>query len=339
MDHFPRLARLLAACALVLTAACARTGASPPNSGAHAAAALLQVADAELPQPLSFIAYGDMRFTAASETEASVPAVRRALVARIAADAPAAVFLSGDVPWHGGTIQDYAVYREETRLWREKGLRVYPALGNHEFALCAEAQCLENWWSTFPELRGHRWYAVALGSQLRAYALDSDTSLLAGAPQRTWLEAELAALPGEVRYVLIWLHHPPVADLSTGALADHNPRPNEIALANFLGSIAGSAHARFVVVGGHLHNYERLEQNGVTYLVSGGGGAHPYPVERTPLDRYQGTDFPNFHYVRFRLEDDRLTGEMVRVADPEAAAPRQFEVRDRFEIPAVTASR
>jgi acid phosphatase type 7 len=332
MASINSLSRALLLTSLALVSACAPTGAPRPVAAPRAEPVLFTIPDGALPRPLTFIAYGDMRFTAPTETNASRPAVRRALIARIAADKPAALFLSGDLPWHGGTLADYAVYRDETRAWRDAGVRVYPALGNHEFAWCAEAQCLENWWSTFPGLRGHRWYAVALGSQIRAIALDTDTSLLAGAPQRVWLEEQLAALPPAVRFVIIWLHHPPLANLATGTLADHNPRPNEIALADYLGSVAAGSTARFVVVAGHLHNYERFEQDGVVYLVSGGGGAHPYPVERSSRDLYQGPDFPNFHYVRFRLDGERLSAEMVRVADPDAGAPERFEVSDRFEV-------
>ena len=90
--------------------------------------------------------------------------------------------------------------------------------------------------------------------------------------------------------------------------------------------------SKFIVVAGHTHNYERLEQDGITYVVSGGGGAQPSPVERSDLDRYHDTSYPNFHYLRFRLEGDRLAAEMVRVADSGLDAPQQFEVRDRFEI-------
>ena len=139
-----------------------------------------------------FIAYGDMRFTDPSETNASNPIARRALIAKIAAERPAAVFINGDLPWHG-VAADYEVYREETAQWREQHLRIYPALGNHEFAACSEPACLDRWWSDFPELRGRRWYSVAVGSKVLAVALDSDASLLAGSEQRLWLEGELAA--------------------------------------------------------------------------------------------------------------------------------------------------
>src|SRR5271168_930380 len=87
------------------------------------AAATFNVPDAELPVPLVLVAYGDMRFTNPGETQASSPGVRQALVAKVAAENPAAIFINGDLPWHG-VAQDYAVFREETQAWRERRLRV-----------------------------------------------------------------------------------------------------------------------------------------------------------------------------------------------------------------------
>jgi hypothetical protein len=68
------------------------------------------------------------------------------------------------------------------------------------------------------------------------------------------------------------------------------------------------------------------------YLVSGGGGARPYEVDRTPADHYQSADFPNYHYVRFELQGDRVVGEMIRFDDHAALKPGQWQTRDRFEI-------
>lgn len=73
-------------------------------------------------------------------------------------------------------------------------------------------------------------------------------------------------------------------------------------------------------------------RDGVMYLVSGGGGARPYEVDRAKQDLYQGTDFPNFHYVRFELQAGTLKGEMIRLEDYDAAKPAQWCSRDRFEI-------
>jgi hypothetical protein len=277
------------------------------------------------------IAYGDIRFTASSETAASLPAVRRALVAKIAAENPAAIFINGDLPFHGITA-DYEVYRAETQLWREKHLRVYPALGNHELSACIESSCLERWWNAFPELRGQRWYSVAIGNKLIGIALDSDASLSPGSAQRVWLESQMTSLDPAVRVVLIVMHHPPVADVQTVKLVDHNTRPNEQALAAYLQTVAAHGTARIVVSAGHIHNYERLSQDGITYLVSGGGGATPYEIDRTAADLYQATDFPNYHYVRFELRQRSFSGEMIRLQDYAARSPSHWSRKDRFEI-------
>jgi hypothetical protein len=304
---------------------------SAPAATAFPAATTFNVPEATLPDPLVLVAYGDMRFTAPSETGATNPGARQALVAKIAEENPAAIFINGDIPWHG-VAEDYARFRQETRRWRERQLRVYPALGNHEFSACLDAACLERWWSAFPELRGRRWYSVAIGSRVVGIALDTDTSLQPGSPQRIWLESQVAGLDRLVRVVLIIMHHPPLADVQSTLQPDHNPRPNETPLADYLKTVAPQSAARFVVSAGHIHNYERFVQDGVMYLVSGGGGATPYEVERTPGDLYQDRDFPNYHYVRFELRGNTLLGEMIRLNDYSAPVPGQWQTRDRFEI-------
>jgi len=300
-------------------------------AGPSPAATTFGVPGAEPPDPLVLIAYGDMRFTTATETTATSPVARQALVAKIAAEKPAAIFINGDIPWHG-IASDYAVFRDETRPWRERHLRVYPALGNHEFSACLESACLERWWDAFPELHGRRWYSVAVGPKVVSIELDSDTSLLPASEQRIWLEKQVAELESSVRFVLIVMHHPPVADVQLSRAADHNPRANEIALAGYLKAVAPQSAARFAVSAGHIHNYERFEENGVVYLVSGGGGAAPYEVDRTARDLYQSGDFPNYHYVRLELHGDRVLGEMIRLGDYAAAKPTEWQIRDRFEI-------
>jgi hypothetical protein len=224
------------------------------------------------------------------------------------------------------------VFRDESRLWRERHLKVYPALGNHEFSACAEEACLERWWTAFPELRGRRWYSVAIGKRVVSIQLDSDTSLLPGSEQRVWLENEVTELDPAVRFVLIVMHHPPVADVQTNKQTDHNPRLNERAVAEYLWTVAPQSAARFVVSAGHIHNYERFTEGGVVYLVSGGGGAAPYDVDRMREDQYRRGDFPNYHYVRFEVLADRVVGEMIRLADYSASAPKGWETSDRFEI-------
>lgn len=297
---------------------------------APASPATFTVDAGNLHQPLTLIAYGDMRFTDPANITATNPKARQALIARIAEEHPDGVFLNGDVPYIGGNPDDYAEYHKESAPWRDAGLRVYPALGNHEFKKCAEQACLENWWAEFPQLRGLRWYSVQLGPQFYGIALDSDASLMPSGAQMQWLQAQLAALPGSVRYVLIWMHHPPVDDLQ--ADGDDNPRANELALRDYLQATAPGLKASLLVVAAHVHNYERFQRGVVNYIVSGGGGAKPSTVVRGADDLFHGGGFPNYHYVKLVLDPDALHGTMYRL-DPQAAAPA-WSAADQFEIAA-----
>jgi streptogramin lyase len=297
----------------------------PPGPSTDA----LTVPDTQLGDPLVFVIYGDMRFTHPTETVASSPGPRRALVEKIASEHPDALFLTGDVPFHGGDTDDYRVFGEETASWQAQHLRIYPVLGNHEFYECDEDTCLENWWRAFPQVRRHRWYAVALGTKLRAFALDSDTSLLPGSEQRMWFEHEIETLPSDVRFVIVALHHPPVAD--TGFLL---VRKNERSLGAYLKSVAPQLSARLIICSAHIHNYERFDRNSVVYLVSGGGGAKPLAVLRGRSDRYHDRAYPNFHYIRFELQGEQLRAEMIRLEDYGAPSPHTWAVKDRFEVAA-----
>lgn len=175
---------------------------------------------------------------------------------------------------------------------------------------------------------------MQLGSRVYVVALDSDAPLTGGSTQRKWLEQQVSSLPSSVDFVVLTMHHPPVADIQEHIEVSHNPRPNEIALRDHLSAAAKSSKVRFVVSAGHIHNYERHVVNNVVYLVSRGGGAKPYMVERTPDDLYQSSLFPNYHYVKFTLENDRLHGVMYRVADPKAST-LHLESKDEFDILAV----
>ncbi len=304
----------------------------PSDAGAISAEPTFRVPSSQLPAQPVIIAYGDQRFHNPNDRNSNIadPKARLALVNKIAEEHPDAVTMSGDVPYRGSDPADYENYRTETKIWRDEHLRVYPALGNHELAGGA-AKGLDDWWANFPELKGMRWYSVAFGDRVALFQLDSNSDLTDGSPQRAWLAAQLIALPSTVDFVMINMHHPPVADIQQHIEVDHNPRPNEIALRNFLSSVAPSFHARIVVIAGHIHNYERAEVDGVTYLVSGGGGAHPYYVERTAQDKYTDPNFPVFHYVRFEVGANELKATMFRLQDPAAATP-VWQEKDEFTI-------
>lgn len=318
-------------CGAAVLLAASLLWAQTPSAPLSEPGPAFRFADSSLHSPLTLVLYGDQRFTDPKNVSVANPGVREWLAKEIAAGHPAAIVLNGDVPYNGEVANDYAVYEKETQPWRDERIKVFPSLGNHEFRSDAK-KSLENWWSAFPELRNRRWYSAQLGSRVYLIALDTMSSLLPGSEQARWLEKQVEDLPASIDFAIVTLHHPPVADIQTHIQVDHNPRPNEIALRDYLSKAAARTHARFLVSAGHIHNYERHVVDDVVYLVAGGGGAKPYYVERTSDDLYQSVLFPNFHYVKVTVEKDRLRCAMYRLADPEAAKFEK-EVKDTFEIP------
>jgi acid phosphatase type 7 len=278
--------------------------------------------------PLVFVAYGDTRFT--QRVDVVNATARRALVEKIASEKPAAILIGGDLVYDGSDPGDYQTYRSETTAWSQEKIPVFPALGNHEFKGCADdaSVCLENWWNAFGDLslRPHRWYSVAIGSNLVALVLDSDAPLKPGSEQRVWFEEQIAGVSAAVKFILIVLHYPPVRDPLFPRMRD------EKEIARYLSRHANSLRARVLVVGSHVHNYERYSRDGVNYVVSGGGGAKPVPAPRMFGELSHLRTGVNFHYLRLTVSDDRLTAVMVRYDAAKGADPSAWTEPDRFEI-------
>jgi hypothetical protein len=289
----------------------------------------LDVPVVDLGAPLTFIAYGDTRFTQRDGVANAI--ARRALVARIATETPAAIFIGGDLVYEGSSPEDYETYSNETAVWSQAKIPIFPALGNHEFQGCDQDlnPCLENWWrAAAPSgVRSFRWYSVTVGPKVLVLVLDSDSSLKSGSEQRSWFEQQITHTGSRVDFVLVVLHYPPVRDPIF-------PRgKDEKEIARYLSKHTRSLHARIVVVGSHIHNYERFRRDNSTYLVSGGGGAKPVPVLRLFGELSKLHTAVNFHYIRFRLESGILQGIMVRF-DPNRLGETAWTESDRFEVEA-----
>jgi Icc-related predicted phosphoesterase len=261
--------------------------------------------------PFHFVSYGDTRFTDPADTKASNAPVRQALVKAIADSHPAFVVIGGDVTYNGNDPNDWLVWDKETADWRKQNIAVYPAIGNHEMHGDIKI-ALSNYFQRFPALDHSLYYSVQARNVL-LLVLDSSIDENSG-PQREWLAQLLDHIPAGVDFVVFALHHPPVTssheDSPLGG--GHSARPGEQALAAFLESRQKSTRARFVVLGSHVHNYERHEQGGITYFVTGGGGAHAYPIERNPGDPYADHRI-NYHYLDVSVDPAGMKFVMNRV--------------------------
>jgi acid phosphatase type 7 len=285
---------------------------------------------------LKIVAYGDMRFTKPSNTTDTNPRVRKWLAERIAKEKPDALFISGDIPYRGGIKDDWDVYRRETAPWTAAHLRVYPTLGNHEYIPDYSAG-LANYFEEYPWVGNRRWYSVLIGN-VYLISIDSnggpgERAFNPGEAERIWLEAQMDHLPAQADFVFILTHMPLLNDIQSEVIADL-PTAEEITLRQYLEAKAPKCHAKLVVVSGHVHNYERFEHAGISYIVSGGGGAKPYPVyARGPEDLYRDKGYPNFNYLVFMVHGKKADATMYRVADPKAAT-LSTETKERFTLTA-----
>jgi acid phosphatase type 7 len=283
-------------------------------------------------QTLKIVAYGDTRFTDTRNDADTNPRVREYLVQQIAREKPDAIFMTGDLPFHGAEQADWQVYRNETAAWTAAHLRVFPTLGNHDVLGGWDAG-VRNFGATFPELKGYLYYSVQIGN-VYLITLNCTESYAEGSPQRAWLGSQLEHLPKSVDFVFFLSHMPLYADLQSQVMASL-PNPAELSLRQFLLAEAPQVHAKLIVVNGHIHNYERFDGGQISYIVSGGGGALPFHVLfRGPEDLYQDQSFPNYHYLVFLIHGKTADATMYRVTNPTHPAAFGLEVKDKFTLTA-----
>ena len=110
--------------------------------------------------------------------------------------------------------------------------------------------------------------------------------------QLTWLTNGLAC--SENRWQVVYLHHP---------LYSSGVHGSDLELRSALESILVTGGAD-IIFAGHDHNYERtLPQQDVTYVVTGGGGAHIRPVGSSHFTAMSEADH---HFLLVRVADSTM---------------------------------
>ncbi|MCC7380594.1 MAG: metallophosphoesterase [Deltaproteobacteria bacterium] len=126
-------------------------------------------------------------------------------------------------------------------------------------------------------------------------SIDSNSPLGPGSAQRSFLEAALADRR-DARFVFVVLHHGPLSAGPHGAHPESDGLPELFA-----------RHHVTAVLSGHDHTYQRIQRDGVSYVVSGGGGAPLY--SRTRPVRGLVTFAAAYHFALITLDGDRATIE------------------------------
>jgi acid phosphatase len=192
---------------------------------------------------------------------------------------------------------------------------MYPVVGNHDVEPAAFFEGMPFYYRAFPGFPDPRlpaslhegrnqWYAFGAGN-LQFLMLDTQTFY--GEPGREeqdqWL-AERLSDPA-FAYSIGVLHVPPY---SSGGLHSGDGIPVE----RFWVPLFVEGHVP-LVLSGHSHNYERLEVNGVTYIVSGGGSSALYGEGVThPFSRVFAVQT---HFVLLEVYADRIDLTAIALGD------------------------
>lgn len=148
-------------------------------------------------------------------------------------------------------------------------------------------------------------------------------------PQARWLDRDLAASQKPWKVVLA---HIPWETSSVHRIDDsnYNGRPDGAEFAEVLLPIA-QRHGVQLYLSGHDHNYERLiPVEGMTSIVTGGGGALPYGLRE--VSAFQSAFRVVYHFTQLRFEGDTLT---VRCISQDGKVEDQSVIRRRPEAPRV----
>jgi Icc-related predicted phosphoesterase len=278
------------------------------------------------PLPFKFVAYGDMRMTDVKNHHDSDPERRKMIIGAIAQQQPKFVLISGDLVLNGSNPNDWEEYDKEMKPITDAGATVFPALGNHDVHGDRNT-ALSNYFQRFSQLKESRYYSVKAGNVL-VVTIDSEEDA-PNSPQRRWLDNVLKKqISSDIEFVVFCLHHPPYTNF-TMTMVGHEARHEEKDLAAYLENRQKGSHAKFLVIGGHNHNYERYEHDGVMYIVTGGGGATPYMPHRNANDFFQGTG-PTYHYCLVTMEPGKLNFEMYKLT--ETVGKFGWEKADNFAL-------
>lgn len=221
----------------------------------------------------------------------SNPEAHRQVVERLLAQSPVFYLHTGDLVADGDSVSDWDTFFsvEQDLLCRAP---LFSVLGNHEHGSPLYFEALH--------LPGNeRWYSFDYGNvHLVALDLPTDDTYLPDAEQFRWLADDLSRT--RQPWKMVFFHVP---------LYSSGPHGSNLSARAVLEPLF-TQYGVALVFSGHDHDYERSVANGITYVVTGGGGAPLYePATENSASVYFTT---TTHAVLVNIAGPRLTVSALR---------------------------
>jgi 3',5'-cyclic AMP phosphodiesterase CpdA len=277
----PMRSRTLLLTALLVLSAAACTQAPRPSAPPSPSAA----ATPEAVALFRFATYGDTR---------DGHDVHRKIVDGVMSLHPALVIQTGDLVRNGSSTDQWQIFDEITGAMRHQ-IPYYPARGNHDVG----PEGFYEQRVTQPVLSGNKLYYSFEKGSLHFVAIDTQQPLGPESDQGRWLETDLAQAQTAGRFIIPFFHK---AIFSIGR---HAADPDVLVLKPVLHSLF-KQHGVRLVFEGHDHVYYRTVRDGITYVVTGGGGAPLYDDEHPELGLPQDVFKKVNHFCVVDVYADRL---------------------------------
>lgn len=238
---------------------------------------------------------------------------RKLIVDEITRGEPAFVIHLGDLTTRGSSEKHWQKFDDIHKAFREKKIPYFPMLGNHEF-YGNDTKALKNYFERFPHLEKKRWYSFTW-KKIGFIMVDSNFSSLTREQiemQAKWYLGELERFDKDDRidYIIVCCHEPPFTNSKV-------VKPNKNSKIYFADPFVQSKKATFFF-SGHAHTYERFENDGKFFVVSGGGGGPRHKViinsgKQPYKDLFPGPELRFFHFCEIESRDNALFYRVLRL--------------------------
>ncbi len=248
----------------------------------------------------TFVVYGDTR---------TYPEDHAKVIAEIVRLHPEFVLQSGDLVSDGGNPQQWDQFTQITQPLRDAHIGYFPARGNHDIGPYYLRYVPK------PVESGNGYYYAFTRHGCRFLMLDSmdPEGFDPASAQYGWLVAQLAQARKSALNTFVMFHEAPFS------VGPHGPTPDA---QRYLHPLFVQYRPRAVFCG-HDHLYYRTTREGVTYFVTGGGGAPLYTPDRARAVAVTGDVYASVHHViRCDVDGARVTLTVIALdRDPEFKTP------------------
>lgn len=258
-------------------------------------------------EKFTFVAYGDTR---------SDPVAHKRVIQEIVGLHPEFVLQSGDLVSDGRNPRQWIQFDQITQPLRAAHIAYYPARGNHDLGTFYP-HYVPGTFDSGDKI--NKLYYAFTRHRNRFIIVDSMEPYEPGSAQYVWLERELARSCKTAVSTFVMFHEGPFS------VGPHGPTPEA---QKYLHPLFVRYRPRAVFCG-HDHLYYRTSRDGVTYIVTGGGGAPPYRPENAqvaiPGDVFQRDvdslgrplgdaqyDALIYHAIRCQVDGPRVTATAIR---------------------------